>query len=404
MAATQAENQQQNDVNSEKVQPEQHLNIRNTLLQNGTDKSVVRGISAGNVVVTKTKPTSSNTIIGSNSGGGNGSAPVKNPQFGSADMNQYRQQEGVVAPPPPPPSSNQPPPPPSSQQQPPPSTDQNAAAPSANQVAPADSDLDQNVDVAAANTQYGAPANVENAAAAAGDTTNAPPQQPPLPPSSSTHGPMPPGAVVSSAPGPGVAFPPYPPYGGGGRGPAPVGYGPPPPPPPVPPDQHAPPPNDNGIMQTAFGQFGPQGLIRHPGYPPNAKQQPAGSPRGPVGHGVGPPQQPVSQNSPFHHQQRFMSGQSISQPTGPTPTLNQLLQQSTNPIHRYQNNYGHDYGQPWPPVQRPPPNLGAYGPPQQSAGPMPPYRNQTNMVSNAFLYYSTWKCNITNTKAHLDHF
>ncbi|XP_067141122.1 trithorax group protein osa-like isoform X3 [Centruroides vittatus] len=40
-------------------------------------------------------------------------------------------------------------------------------------------------------------------------------------------------------------------------------------------------------------------------------------------------------------QQRFLTGQSISQQGGPTPTLNQLLQ-SPNPLHRYQNHYG-DY-------------------------------------------------------------
>lgn len=377
MAATQAENQQQNDVNSEKVQPEQHLNLRNTLLQNGTDKSVVRGISTGNVVVTKTKSSSSSTIIGSNSGGGNGSAPAKNPAFGISDMSQYRQQEvSGVTPPQPPLSSTQ-----QSQQQPPPpneplnATQGTSGAPSG---IGSDSDPNQNADVVPTNASSYQPASAENPS---GDTTNSPglQQQP------SSHGPtsIPQNTINAPANAGLGVFPPYPPYGGGVRGPAPVGYGPPPPPPPVPPDQHGP-PNDNGIIQSSFGQFGPQGPIRHPGYSPNAKQQPIGSPRGPIGHSVGPPQQPVSQSLPFHHQQRFMSGQSISQPTGPTPTLNQLLQQSTNPIHRYQNSYGHDYNQPWPPVQRP--QLGAYGPPQQSGGPMPPYRNQTNMVSYSFFY------------------
>lgn len=37
--------------------------------------------------------------------------------------------------------------------------------------------------------------------------------------------------------------------------------------------------------------------------------------------------------------QRFLSGPSLSQQGGPTPTLNQLLQ-SPNPLHRYQNSYG----------------------------------------------------------------
>ncbi|KOX79051.1 Trithorax group protein osa [Melipona quadrifasciata] len=53
--------------------------------------------------------------------------------------------------------------------------------------------------------------------------------------------------------------------------------------------------------------------------------------------------------------QRFLSGQSISQATGPTPTLNQLLQAST-PVHRFHGNYPgmgpEPYQQPWP-IQRP---------------------------------------------------
>ncbi|XP_067210943.1 trithorax group protein osa isoform X7 [Linepithema humile] len=57
----------------------------------------------------------------------------------------------------------------------------------------------------------------------------------------------------------------------------------------------------------------------------------------------------------FSGQPRFLSGQSISQTTGPTPTLNQLLQAST-PVHRFHGNYpgmGPEYQQPWP-IQRPP--------------------------------------------------
>lgn len=53
---------------------------------------------------------------------------------------------------------------------------------------------------------------------------------------------------------------------------------------------------------------------------------------------------------------RFLSGQSISQATGPTPTLNQLLQASS-PVHRFHSNYpgmgSEPYQQPWP-MQRPP--------------------------------------------------
>ncbi|KAG7205211.1 hypothetical protein KM043_018297 [Ampulex compressa] len=58
----------------------------------------------------------------------------------------------------------------------------------------------------------------------------------------------------------------------------------------------------------------------------------------------------------FPGQPRFLSGQSISQTTGPTPTLNQLLQAST-PVHRFHGNYPgmgpESYQQPWP-IQRPP--------------------------------------------------
>ncbi|KAJ3639831.1 hypothetical protein Zmor_003167 [Zophobas morio] len=60
MAATQAE-KQQNDVNCEKVQPDQHLNVRNSLLQNGTDKSGVRG--GGGVAVAKAKNTGGKNLV-----------------------------------------------------------------------------------------------------------------------------------------------------------------------------------------------------------------------------------------------------------------------------------------------------------------------------------------------------
>lgn len=57
----------------------------------------------------------------------------------------------------------------------------------------------------------------------------------------------------------------------------------------------------------------------------------------------------------FPGQPRFLSGQSISQATGPTPTLNQLLQATT--VHRFHANYPgigpESYQQPWP-MQRPP--------------------------------------------------
>lgn len=77
-------------------------------------------------------------------------------------------------------------------------------------------------------------------------------------------------------------------------------------------------------------------------------------------------------------QQRFLSGQTISQPTGPTPTLNQLLQ-SANPMQRYQNSYAHSeqaYNQAWSP-QKP---LAPYAPTGASAtAPGPTYRNQSTV-------------------------
>ncbi|XP_046669924.1 trithorax group protein osa isoform X4 [Homalodisca vitripennis] len=137
---------------------------------------------------------------------------------------------------------------------------------------------------------------------------------------------------------------------------------------------------ENSLHQSNFGPFNPQ--MRH-GY---SGSKPI------TGPGSGPPR-PLSTSpnmtspsnfAPHMQQQRFLSGQSISQPTGPTPTLNQLLQ-SSNPVHRYQNSYGDyslpkqgsdqpqgsvPYNQAWPP--RP---MGPYGS-QQS---LPGYRPQGPM-------------------------
>lgn len=330
MAATQAE-KQQNDVNSEKVQPDQHLNLRNTLLQNGTEKSGVRGGSAGNVVVTKTKASS---------------AAAKNQNLGNIEMSQYRG-DGVPVPVPVPvpgavPGSCPAP--------------QSMNEPNINSGSALDSDLNQNTGM---SDQY--PPVSESAIG--GDA------------SAAMHG---------------YGFP----FGGpgGGRGaPGPGAGGFP---------QHAnstvdhqqqqsqpqqqshnPPNQQNstdgggggGIMQ-GFGQFGPQG-IRH-GFP--GSKQPMIGPR--------PTGAPLPRDSLQQPQQRFLSGQSISQPTGPTPTLNQLLQ-SSHPPHRYQNSYGHGeppgpYGQGWP-SQKP---LSAYSPQglvSSPAAPVPPYRNQP-VVSTCF--------------------
>nr|CAD7194862.1 unnamed protein product [Timema douglasi] len=147
------------------------------------------------------------------------------------------------------------------------------------------------------------------------------------------------------------------------------------------PDQHGP---GNPVQNSTesnlhqnhpFSQFNPQSM-RH-GFP-TSKPMP--------GSQMVPPRPSSGQNMnapggfpPHAQQQRFLSGQSISQPTGPTPTLNQLLQ-SPNPVHRYQNSCGDfgmqkstevsgniPYNQSWPP-QRP---LTSYSPQQ-----VPSYRNQ----------------------------
>lgn len=117
--------------------------------------------------------------------------------------------------------------------------------------------------------------------------------------------------------------------------------------------------NDSVNPISQYNQYNsPQ--MRH-AYGAGGKGMPMVSPRPPSAgsnYGSGP--------------QRFLSGQSISQPTGPTPTLNQLLQ--SNQSQHYQNSYG-DYSmkdqsyQQWGP-QRPPTN---YSP--QVPGPTP-YRNQ----------------------------
>lgn len=307
MAATQAEKQQQNDVNSEKVQPEQHLNLRNTLLQNGTEKSGVRGGSAGNVVVTKTKASSS--------------ASAKNPNLGNAEMSQYRGDGGVAGSCPAPQSTGE----------------QNMNAGGSGGL---ESDLGQNTDV----TNTYPPASAVSESGGGGDPASS---------GAPMHGP-------GAGPGAGYGFPfaggRYPPHGA---------------PPGVPPDQHGGSQTNSagngGSILQGFGQYGPQGM-RH-GFP--GSKQPMIGPR------------PTSAPPPFHQPQRFLSGQSISQPTGPTPTLNQLLQ-STNPMHHYQNNYGHaDYAQSWPSQK----SLSAY--PQglgvQPSGPMPPYRNQAVVSFTHFL-------------------
>lgn len=224
MAATQAE-QQQNDVNSDKVQPDQHLNVRNTLLQNGTEKSGARG--SGGVVVTKAK-----------SAGSKGSG---------LDMSQYRQDGGPGA-----------------------STASGGNGESGG----------MNEQEMGSSGGGGGETNMYNVA-----------------PTAVSEGPP----VGDGHSGYGFPF--------GGR------------------DMH----NSGDSNMHGFGS-------RHNFGGPKQQQQP-------------PPPSSFPQQQQQQQQQRFVSGQTISQPTGPTPTLNQLLQ-SANPMQRYQNSYGHpeqqQYMQGWP--------------------------------------------------------
>lgn len=274
MAATQTE-KQQNDLNSsEKAQPDQHLNLRNSLLQNGTEKNNVRGNS---VVVAKSKVSGTKNL--------------------GLEMSQYRQDSvsGSC-----------------------PASDQ-----ALNNAAGLETELNQATDI--------------NSYPPVSDDASAPD-------ANTVHG---------------YNFP----FGNRSS------YNPN--------EQHAPSPSgssESNLLQN-FGQFGPQG-IRH-GFP--GSKQPMIGPRPPGSGGSGAfPQQ----------QTRFMSGQSISQPTGPTPTLNQLLQ-STNQI-RYQNNYGHadhtPYGPSWQ-TQKP---LSSYSPSSVSTS-STVYRTQNtvNTVSACYIYFLT---------------
>ncbi|XP_054717325.1 trithorax group protein osa-like [Uloborus diversus] len=83
----------------------------------------------------------------------------------------------------------------------------------------------------------------------------------------------------------------------------------------------------------------------------NQPQMRPGYPQGPRNVGMGPQQRPpgpaMSGGYPGGNnsqQQRFLSGPSLSQQTGPTPTLNQLLQ-APNSLQRYHNNYDYSASQ-----------------------------------------------------------
>ncbi|KAL1436565.1 hypothetical protein MTO96_049468 [Rhipicephalus appendiculatus] len=112
-----------------------------------------------------------------------------------------------------------------------------------------------------------------------------------------------------------------------------------------------------------------------PGYGTGARGPRWGPWGGPQRPGAGSmmPCYPPSANGGGAPPQRFLSGPSLSQQGGPTPTLNQLLQ-SPNPLHRYQNSYGEynsmhkgmaDVGQQYSPWAG---SRGSY--PQQISAPM----------------------------------
>ncbi|KAL3289988.1 hypothetical protein HHI36_023368 [Cryptolaemus montrouzieri] len=215
MAATQAE-KQQNDVSSEKVQPDQHINVRNSLLQNGTDKSGVR--AGASVVISKAKNTGGKNL--------------------AIEMSQYRQ-------------------------------DGNSGGPTAIPT--------HNTTVGP--TQPGGPCVSETNETDSGASG--------APPSSGESGPF---SGEGPTPGDGYGFP----------------Y------------------SRDSVHNSGEGvhAFGP----RHP---------------------FGGPKQQSAQNFSQPPQPRFVSGQALSQPTGPTPTLNQLLQSSNPMPHRYQNSYDQTYNQGW---------------------------------------------------------
>lgn len=131
--------------------------------------------------------------------------------------------------------------------------------------------------------------------------------------------------------------------------------------------------------------------------PPEAGHGYAPFPYGSAGldHAFGP-RQPFGGPKQLPPPHRFVPGPPLTQPSGPTPTLNQLLQ-NPNPVpHRYQNNYAHPeqhYNQ-WP--QKHPQN---YGP-----GPAPPpgpYRQQQGVsVSFSFnnCFLTVYWCLATFTK------
>lgn len=126
----------------------------------------------------------------------------------------------------------------------------------------------------------------------------------------------------------------------------------------------------------------------------NQAQMRPGYPQGP--RNMGPQPRPYPGPNSSQQQQRFLSGPSLSQQTGPTPTLNQLLQ-APNSLQRYHNNYEYsanqgmhkNMGDPNSAPQYQGPNSswgnmrGASGYPQQMSSSV--YRNQVRIQFYLFL-------------------
>lgn len=153
----------------------------------------------------------------------------------------------------------------------------------------------------------------------------------------------------------------------------------------APPDKDGYPPPPAGGFRNNFGHHQPPPEQHHANSnaEPNSFGQFRHAYPKPMMRVPGPP------GTMFPQQRYHMSGQSISQPTGPTPTLNQLLQ-SSNPATRYQNNYGNEYPKPDgsqpPSVQNQQHYNQNWPPPRHNMPPFPPqhgmpYRNMSPSVS-----------------------
>lgn len=141
---------------------------------------------------------------------------------------------------------------------------------------------------------------------------------------------------------------------------------------------------------SAYGQYQQPGSR---GSFPGGPRPPMGPVRPGAGAHSGMIPGPGAYNS---NQQRMMSGQSISQQSGPTPTLNQLLQ-TPNSQPRYQNNYeGYQGPQKGPDMNT---SNGPYGMPQgwmQNQRGMSSYPQMTMSGSSAYRGQVKRRCQISH--------